>query len=590
MNIKQRNSLYNIATALGAVITFIVGYLGVLVITDRMESIGRHYGYGFICIAVISAVLTYFMFLKGKMCKLIIEIKGEWGKEIKKKRKLDQVSNIFKSIVEHRNKSSEEFYIDDQTWLDLNGDGIYKKLDRSYSFLGEIGMYFMLRYPLLDKKKILRRKNIIQWFEKNKEKREEIQFAFANIGKDKEYLLSSYIFKENKMEIHKNDQMAIAVCSKLFLLIVPIWFLVSGGAAVLFTVILFVVNMLLSLKLKNEVEGNAPIFSLMGKMIISGNKIVKQISGEREFEEGFSQLQNMLKKCDVIRKNSSLLVKSEVPGNELSDLLAEYFNIMTLNNYRKMAKGIKYINKYEEELIEIFMLLGEIEGLIAVGSYRKNISYCLPEFIEENKSNIDAVEIYHPLVENCVQNTINIAQGIIITGSNMSGKSTFLRTIGICQLFSQTIVTVPAKKFETGLMKIISSIDIHDDINNKKSYYFVEVENLFRIIEESSKGVPVLALVDEILNGTNPVDRIAAATGILKYLEKHMCIPIVATHDMELTGNLKDRYNCYYFTEKVEGNGMEFDYKINEGVSDSRNAIKLLKVVGYPQEILENII
>jgi len=263
---------------------------------------------------------------------------------------------------------------------------------------------------------------------------------------------------------------------------------------------------------------------------------------------------------------------------------------MTLNNYRKMAKGIKYINKYEKELIGIFMQLGEIEGLIAVGSYRKNISYCLPEFIEENKSNIDAVEIYHPLVENCVQNTINIAQGIIITGSNMSGKSTFLRTIGICQLFSQTIVTVPAKKFETGLMKIISSIDIHDDINNKKSYYFVEVENLFRIIEESSKGVPVLALVDEILNGTNPVDRIAAATGILKYLEKHMCIPIVATHDMELTGNLKDRYNCYYFTEKVEGNGMEFDYKINEGVSDSRNAIKLLKVVGYPQEILENII
>jgi len=590
MNVERRNQLYNVATALGAAITFIVGYFGVLVITDRIETIARSFGYGFISIAIISAILTYVMFLKGKMCKMIIEIKSDWGKEIKKKRKLEQINKVFKRIVEHRNKSSKEFYIDDQTWLDLNGDGIYKKLERSYSFLGEIGMYFMLRYPLLDKKKILRRKDKIKWFENNKKKREEIQFAFANLGTDKDYLLSSYIFKENKIEMHKNDEMAIAVCSKLFLVIPLVWFFKSPGAAVIYTVLLFVLNMLLSLKLKGEVEGNAPIFSLMGKMIIYGNKIAKQISGEKEFEEEFSQLQSLLKKCDVIRKNSSLMVKSEVPGNELTDMLTEYVNILTLNNHRKMAKGIKYINKYEEELIEIFMQLGEIEGLIAVGSYRKNVSYCLPEFIEENNSKIDAVEIYHPLVKNCVQNTINIAQGIIITGSNMSGKSTFLRTIGLCQLFSQTIITVPGKNFKTGLMKIISSIDIHDDINNKKSYYFVEVENLFRIIEESSKGVPVLALVDEILNGTNPVDRIAAATGILKYLEKHMCVPIVATHDMELTDNLKDRYNCYYFTEKVEGNGMEFDYKINEGVSDSRNAIKLLKVVGYPQEILENII
>ncbi|WBW98191.1 MutS-related protein [Oceanirhabdus sp. W0125-5] len=589
MNIKRQNRIYNITTALGAAIAFIVGYLGVLVITDRIESMGRHYGYVFICIAVLSAFIAYIMYLKGKMCKLIIEIKGDWGKEIKKKRKVEKVNNIFEKIVEYRNRTSKEFYIDNQTWLDLKGDLLYKKLERSYSFLGEIGMYFMLRYPLLNKKKILRRENIIKWLEDNREKREEIQFAYAKIGRDKEYQLSSYILKDKKSEISKDDEITIAVCSKLFLLIPLIWFLESLGAAIIYTIALFIVNFFLSLKLKKQVESNAPIFSLMGKMIISGNKIAKLISGEREFQEDFGELQNLLKKCDVIRKNSSLLVKSEVPGNELTDMMAEYINILTLNNYRKMAKGIKYINKYEKELIDIFMHLGEIEGLIAVTSYREYEVYCLPEFIEENKSSIDAVEIYHPLVENCVQNTINITQGIIITGSNMSGKSTFLRTIGICQLFSQTIVTVPAKEFKTGIMKIISSIDIHDDINNKKSYYFVEVENLYRIIDESSKGVSVLALVDEILNGTNPVDRIAAATGILKYLEKHTCIPIVATHDMELTDNLKDRYNCYYFTEKVEGNGMEFDYKINKGVSDSRNAIKLLKVVGYPEEILENI-
>ena len=131
MNIERRNQLYNITAALGAVMAFIVGYLGVLVITDRIETIGRTYGYGLICIGVMSVLMAYFMYLKGKMCKLIIEIKSDWGTEIKKKRKLEQVNKVFKRIVEHRNKSSEEFYIDDQTWLDLNGDGIYKKLERS---------------------------------------------------------------------------------------------------------------------------------------------------------------------------------------------------------------------------------------------------------------------------------------------------------------------------------------------------------------------------------------------------------------------------------------------------------------------------
>lgn len=194
----------------------------------------------------------------------------------------------------------------------------------------------------------------------------------------------------------------------------------------------------------------------------------------------------------------------------------------------------------------------------------------------------------HPLIKDAVPNSIEINEsGIIITGSNMSGKSTFLRTFGVNVLFSQTICTCLCEKYEGSFFKVITSISPDDNIMGGKSYYMAEAEAILRIIKNCDGENPSLCIIDEIFRGTNPVERISAACEILDYLPEHFATAIVATHDIELADMVKHHYDCYYFTEDVGKEGLEFDYKIKKGIIKTRNAIKLLKFLGYPEEIVE---
>jgi len=170
----------------------------------------------------------------------------------------------------------------------------------------------------------------------------------------------------------------------------------------------------------------------------------------------------------------------------------------------------------------------------------------------------------------------------------MSGKSTFLRTIGVNVLFAQTICTVLAEKYEGSYFHIVTSISPGDNILGGKSYYMGEAEAILRIINSCGQKISCLCIIDEIFRGTNPIERISASIEILKYLSEHNALVIVATHDLEITEMVTEFYECYYFTEDVDEVGLKFDYLIKKGVSPTRNAIKLLKFLGYPEEIVQN--
>jgi len=157
-------------------------------------------------------------------------------------------------------------------------------------------------------------------------------------------------------------------------------------------------------------------------------------------------------------------------------------------------------------------------------------------------------------------------------------------------LFAQVFDFVLAKEYEGCLFHVISSISPKDDIINGKSYYLAEAESILRIIKSLDNNVSVFCPIDEIFRGTNPIERIASSVEILKYINKRQSICIVATHDKELSDILKRNYDFYYFSENVDDkNGLSFDYKIKKGVSKTRNAVKLLDYMGYPEEIIKNL-
>ena len=121
-----------------------------------------------------------------------------------------------------------------------------------------------------------------------------------------------------------------------------------------------------------------------------------------------------------------------------------------------------------------------------------------------------------------------------------------------------------------------------------ESYYIVEIKSLKRILDCSNEEVPLLCFIDEVLRGTNTLERIAASSTILSKLAKNHCICFAATHDLELTSILEDWYLNYHFQEQITDGDILFDYQLYEGKSNSRNAIKLLGLLGYPDDIIES--
>jgi DNA mismatch repair ATPase MutS len=211
---------------------------------------------------------------------------------------------------------------------------------------------------------------------------------------------------------------------------------------------------------------------------------------------------------------------------------------------------------------------------------------CKPTLVPTLKE-LFAKNLYHPLIEGCVKNDLLIKnKSILITGSNMSGKSTFLRTLTINSILAQTIYTCFADEFTSPILKQFSSIRIDDNLFDGKSYYFEEVNVMASLLEQVESPFQNLFVLDEVFKGTNTIERIAAGKAILSYLNRKSNIVIVSTHDIELADMLDHEYDLYHFTETVENNGLHFDHRIKPGQLKTRNAIKILELSNYPKEII----
>jgi DNA mismatch repair ATPase MutS len=192
-----------------------------------------------------------------------------------------------------------------------------------------------------------------------------------------------------------------------------------------------------------------------------------------------------------------------------------------------------------------------------------------------------------------ISNSIELAPpyGVLVTGSNMSGKTTFLRTIGVTAVLAQTINTCLASSYEAPVYHVRSCIGRSDDLLSGKSYYMAEVDAVLALVRASARQEPHLFLFDELFRGTNAVERVAAGEAVLAELLSPREWPaqhvvIAATHDGELVDLLRERYAPYHFTDRVEGDRLVFDYRLKAGPATTRNAIALLRLNGAPERLV----
>ncbi len=241
-----------------------------------------------------------------------------------------------------------------------------------------------------------------------------------------------------------------------------------------------------------------------------------------------------------------------------------------------------------------FQVLGETEAMASLaGLLHDEPSYCLPEIVESNGSgrtrgHFEAQGLGHPLISSSrrVTNDVPTLEGghaLLITGSNMSGKSTFLRSIGVACALAFAGGPVCARKLSLTLSRVGTSIRVSDSLASGVSHFYAEIEKLKAVLDATERGEPVLFLLDEILHGTNSRERQVGARWVLAELLERGAFGIVTTHDMELcrlTPELMERVTQAHFRESVQNEQMTFDYQLRQGPVTAGNALRLMQLVG----------
>lgn len=495
-----------------------------------------------------------------------------------KKRKRD-----FKKIKEYylkENKNNEEFYIDDQTWSDLEMDKVFSNLDLTLSTAGEHKLYDILRRISLKKDSLEERNNIIKELQSNKKLFKEVREIFSTLGKQAQGNILEILYHKEKEDFKGNliiyNILALAAIGSI------VSMTVIGYNGLLLLAIISPINMIVHYSINKKIQGKVLSIDYLSNIA----KACKDLSSinNKLLEPYTEKLRENIKLCDVVLKNSSTIGRLEG-----LDVLGDYLNALFLFQVRSYFKVMANIGDKKSQLTELYGSLGYIDALSSVAYYRETIPYYSEPNLKEGEKYIISKEALNPLILDGVANDITLGpKGIILTGSNMAGKSTYLRTVGINAILSQSIYTTLCKDYEGGIFRIMSSISITDNIAGGESYYLGEAKAVNRILKVIENNNDVLCFIDEIFKGTNPVERVKAAKEILIYIINKGALAMVATHDLELTVMTDGKYDNYHFEEGMsETEGLSFDYKLKEGVCKTRNAIKLLKYLDYPKEIIE---
>ncbi len=242
-------------------------------------------------------------------------------------------------------------------------------------------------------------------------------------------------------------------------------------------------------------------------------------------------------------------------------------------------------NRYRKALLDWLDAWAEFEALSAIAGYAfENPEDCWPE-IKGGSAFFEATELGHPLLARpgCVRNDIELGSPVrmcVISGSNMSGKSTLLRSIGLASVLSSAGAPVRATRLSLAAMRVCASISIVDSLGEGKSKFLAEVERL-RDMLDASVSQPVLFLIDEIFSGTNSRDRQLAANAVVRTLIERRAIGAVSTHDLSLT-SLADHKGKNVHMASSGCNPLDFDYRLKPGVTSETNALAIARMAGVP--------
>ena len=480
--------------------------------------------------------------------------------------------------------SSQEYgCLDDITWQDVEMDRLLAHLNAAWTGPGFETLIHWMRHPVISGQNILTfRDRLITWFETNEQKRIEIASLLYDSGLGRSGSVYDTIRAVEQAEPVRTVRfvipavLSLAGLAGLFIKPVP---------SLILLIIMFGVNFRIRMNTQADHRSVTEGFACISGLLRTADRLQNTDHDSEELNILLLKAKEASGAFGSFSKDAVLLASGNQTG--IAQAVLSYLNLffhLDMISYNRMLYSV---HEHMEEALILYRTVGTIDAAWSVASWRAGASdWCRPELTEEN-TGMNLKGMHHPLMKDPVPNDCVTDTGFLLTGSNASGKSTYLKGCALAAVMAQTIFSVPADFYSAPFFSVFTSIALKDNLRGGESYYVVEIRSLKRIFDAADKGGPVLAMADEVLRGTNTVERIASSGAILRKLREKGVIILAATHDIELSYMLEGILPNRHFGETVKDGDVIFDYTLKDGRAEGRNAIRLLKEAGFPQDVTD---
>lgn len=472
--------------------------------------------------------------------------------------------------------------------LDIVGKkSLFQFLNTTHTWHGRHAFADDLLHAAYSKEEIILRQEAVAELAKDNEFASELEHRFSKIGNDPAANTLVQELKDVRPFIKSRFLRAVLTFSPLFIILFAVLTVIFHWSQLyLPSVILFVVQALLWLiGLPATYRYIQSVNRLPFKLSAYG-EVLDLLDATKFTAHELQQIQSNLTTSDTsaaqaIKELVKITDKVSVRSNPIVYFI---LNVLLLWDYECAFMFEDWKTKYAPHCEKWFLSLGELECLLCFATMKNVcVQTCFP-YISDARG-VEAKDLGHPMIPNTVRvtNPLNLNNNIvIISGSNMSGKTTYLRTVGINIVLARAGGPVCAKEMMCSDLHVISSMRIADDLNEGISTFYAELKRIKRILDAAECDHNTLFLIDEIFRGTNSVDRLSGAKTVITKLNQLKAIGMVTTHDLELCDlqQTVPHVQNYSFSEYYENRKICFDYKIRPGKSRTTNAKYLMELIG----------
>lgn len=485
----------------------------------------------------------------------------------------------------HDNKDHSDAFqvLSEQTCNDLDFDLFFCYVDRTSSKIGQQYLYNRLRTIDDDAPaKFKHQEDAINYLNHHPKERLDIQYQLQKLNHQQAYYLVDLFQKEPEQK--SKWYFLIPLLSFSSALSIILSFINPNAIFILLG--LLPINVLIHYGLKRKTTlflNSVPSLLILGA-------VAKYLSKYTILKDVNSQIDASVKVISTIRRKMSFFKLEQKVDSDMEAaywFLLELIKIIFLLEPLLLFSSLDKLRNKSKEIEDTFNFVGLVDTFVSIASLRSGFDkFCIPEFRKDSNC-IRFEAIRHPLIFNCVPNSVDTPKSMLLTGSNMSGKTTFIRSVGLNYISGISLNTCFSSKAILPVAQLFSVIRIEDDIMSFSSYFYKEVDEIKQIINQTNKDVSSIILLDELFKGTNTIERIASAKAVLSYLAEKNTHIYVSTHDIELTHLLANQFDLFHFSESIFDSTIHFDYQLKKGIPDGGNAIRILEINGFPETILQ---